>query len=84
MSDNAVRFVDVYATAERLLRLRAEKGWAASYLAQLAGVQEAVVRRAEKGSFSVVNLGRLVRALGTDVDAVLVWSPYSTETRDGD
>jgi len=68
------RFVDMNATAERLLSHRLDKGWPVTTLAALSGVQEAVVLRAEMGSFNIVNLGKIVRALGTDVDAVLVWT----------
>ena len=69
----ALKRIDVHATAERLLTLRLERVWSVTNVADRAGVPDAVVRRAEKGSFSIVNLQRLVKAFGVSVDTVLVW-----------
>ena len=69
----ALKRIDTHATAERLLTLRLERVWSVTNLSDRAGVPDAVVRRAEKGSFSIVNLQRLVKAFGVSVDAVLVW-----------
>ena len=63
--------VDVYAAGGRLLSLRLSKGWSVTYLSDVAGVKDAVTRRAEKGSFSLVNMLKIANALGAQLDYIL-------------
>lgn len=62
--------LDGQGIATRLREARLAKGWALSYVAQLAGTSQIVVERAEVGVFSAVNLQRIVNALGADLDYI--------------
>ena len=70
-SDVTGHRVDVHAAAGRLQALRLDKGWPVTTLADLAGVPESVVRRAEKGSFSLINVKKINDALGGNLSRVL-------------
>lgn len=64
--------VDRHAAGGCVTDLRTTKrGWSALELAERAGLPEAVVRRVEKGSFSLVNMLKIANALGARLEYIL-------------